>query len=310
MTLYSLLPHPRNFIAAVAVMAGLLPIIGWLGGSFWFFDLFNHFQFQYAGFLAICVIVLLGMRTFRHAALAALFLIVPLVRLVPCYLPADKASTPPSMVRVASFNVLTSNPDHAATIRWTEETMPDVIFFTEVDKEWSESLKELEGVYPHWINEGPDFAFFSKFPIVSHEVHRIRDIKFPLLEARLNTPGGPLAFLAGHPPPPYSPQRAKEMYDFIAALAQEVSQESGPVIVAGDFNSSRWSWSARPLANQGLMDTAKGKAPGATWRRGNPLLGIPIDRILFRGKGTSCKSFMIGPDLGSDHRPVLAEINW
>ena len=310
MTLRALLPKPRTFIAAVAVMAGLLPIIGWLGGGFWFFDLFNHFQFQYAGFLAICVIVLLGMRVFRHAALAALFLIVPLVRVVPCYLPADKTATLPSAVRVASFNVLVSNRRHKDAIGCVMESRPDIVYFTETTPEWSEALEELKDVYPHVIDEGSGFAFYSRLPILSSTTIRCSDIEFPLLKARIKSPRGEFTFFGAHPLPPVTPHWARALNEMMQDMAREVANESGPVILAGDFNSSRWGHMIQPLYDAGLVDSSLGRAPGPTWMRTNPILAIPIDHILYRGPNAGCSSFTIGPDLGSDHRFLFAEIGW
>ena len=294
----------------LTVGVGLLPVIGWLGGGFWFFDLFNHFQYQYVWFLILCGLVLALMKSFRGAAMVGLLLIVPLVRIIPGYLAPPAAPAGNTVVTIASFNVLASNRQHAATIEWVKETMPDAIFFTEVSEDWTEALKELEGVYPHFINDGPDMAFFSKFPIVSQEVHRVSQIEFRLLEAHLTTPGGPLTLFAGHPLPPLAPRWAKALDDFVAALAGEVAQENGRVVVVGDFNATRWSHKTVALADLGLLEASKGQAPGATWNRGNPVFGIPIDRILFRGEGMGCKSFKIGPDIHSDHRPVVAELTW
>jgi len=79
-----LLPKPAPFIARVAVLVGCLPIVGWIFGSHWLFDLFNHFQVQYAVFLTISVAVLLALKSFRLAALAGVFLLVPLPRQQRC----------------------------------------------------------------------------------------------------------------------------------------------------------------------------------------------------------------------------------
>ncbi|WP_035602237.1 endonuclease/exonuclease/phosphatase family protein [Haloferula sp. BvORR071] len=300
-----------RLIGFLAVVTGLLPLLGWIGGgSFWLLDLCNHFQYQYAWFLLLCAILLLRLQSRRMAMVAALLSLIPLSRVVPGYLPAPAVAQGSTVVKIASFNVLASNQKHARTIAWVKETLPDAIFFTEVSEEWTEALKALEGVYPHFINDGPDMAFFSKFPISSFEMHRVSKIEFRLLEARLATPGGPLVFFAGHPLPPLTPDWAKALDDFMAAAEQEVSQEQGRVVLVGDFNATRWSAKTKDLYKLGLQDASKGKAPGPTWSRGNPVLGIPIDHILFRGEGMSCKSFLIGPDIGSDHRPVVAELSW
>lgn len=306
--LYQRLPGMMRFLA---VAVGLLPLIGWLGGRFWFLDLLNHFQYQYVWVLLLCVPALLVMKSRRTALVTVLLLLVPLARIVPGYLPPPNAVAGTHALRICTYNVLASNRQHARSIDWVKATMPDVIYFTEVSEEWTEALKELEGVYPYWINDGPDFAFFSKFPIASHEVHRVSEIEFRLLEAHLTTPdGGQLTVLAGHPLPPLLPKWGKALDDYIAALVQELSQEQGRVIVAGDFNATRWSSKTRVLESIGMQEASKGKAPGPTWKRGHPVLGIPIDRILFRGEGMGCRSFEIGPDLGSDHRAVTAEIVW
>jgi hypothetical protein len=103
-----LLPKPARFIARVAALVGCLPILGWLGGGYWLLDLFNHFQVQYAVFLTIAVAVLLAMKSFRLAALAGVFLLVPLIRLAPCFI-GTSGGTPATTLRIATFNVLTAN---------------------------------------------------------------------------------------------------------------------------------------------------------------------------------------------------------
>ena len=307
--LYKMLPR---LTGCLAVVVGLLPVVGWLGGGwFWFLDLFNHFQYQFAWVLLLLVAALLVMKSRRMAVVAALLLLIPVGRIIPGYLPSKGGPAEKTGIRITSYNVQASNREHGRSIEWVKATQPMAIYFTEVDEEWSEALKELEGIYPHWINDGPDFAFFSKFPIVRHEVHRVSEIKFRLLEAELVIPdGGPLVVFAGHPLPPVMERYANALDDYIAALVQELSREQGRVVVVGDFNATRWSKKTEVFDSIGLLEASKGKAPGPTWNRGHPVLGIPIDRILYRGEGMSSRKFEIGPDLGSDHRPVTAEIVW
>jgi endonuclease/exonuclease/phosphatase (EEP) superfamily protein YafD len=259
----------------------------------------------------LCVAALLVMKSRRMALVTALLLLIPLGRIIPGYLPSELNSAERGVFRITSYNVQASNRDHARSIDWVKESAPPVIFFTEVSEEWTEALQELEGIYPHFINDGPDFAFFSKFPIVHHEVHRVSEIEFRLLEAHLATKeGGEVVVFAGHPLPPLSGRWGKALDDFVAALVQELSREQGRVVVVGDFNATRWSRKTKVFEEIGLREASKGRAPGPTWNRGHPVLGIPIDRILYRGEGMSCRSFEICPDLGSDHRAVTAEIVW
>jgi endonuclease/exonuclease/phosphatase (EEP) superfamily protein YafD len=308
-----LLPKPRPFIARLAALAGVFPIAGWLGGGHWLLDLFNHFQAQYAVFIALAVIVLLALKSFRLAAISAAFLIVPVVRLAPSIL-GDGGTPTGTPVRVAAFNVLTANTRYADAVAWLRATDPDVIFLPEVDPAWAAGLEPLKGSHPHAIEHFVEgnfgFAFFSKLPIVHREIIPCGQLELPLLKARIAGPAGEFVFFGAHPVPPTTEFWAGERDAFLRVLADHVSKETLPVIAAGDFNATRWSHGMKPLWSAGLTDSSLGHGAGGTWMRGNPVFAIPIDLILFRGTGANCRNHWIGPDLGSDHRPVVAEIAW
>lgn len=299
----------RILVLSVAALAGLLSILGWLGGGFWFFDLFNHFQFQYAVFFALCFVILLCMGSWRGVLFTAMLLALPLVRIIPAYLPPETSGMA-SVVRVAAFNVLATNNRFTAVEEWTRKESPDFIYFSETSELWSEALASLRDVYPYSLDEGSGFAFYSKLPISHHEIIRCSEIEFPLLKARIQTPRGKVTFFGAHPLPPVSPKWAKALEEMMVIMAAEVAKTEGPVIAGGDFNSTRWSHMLHPLQGAGMEDASKGKNPAPTWMRKIPLVSIPIDHLLFRGRGMGCSSFEIGPDLGSDHRPVVAEIGW
>ena len=306
-----LFPKIRALAAVAAIFTGLLPIIGWSGGGiFWPLDLFNHFQLQYALALVVMAIVLIWIKSHRAAVATLVLLIIPLYRIMPTYVPPGLTTPGGTPVRVASFNVFVSNARYQDTLGWVKKEAPDFVYFTEVTETWASALEHLRDDYPHSIEEGTGFAFYSKLPIRSHEIIRCSDIEFPLLVARIETAHGDVTLLAVHPLPPVSRHWSNALDETMAALAREAKKTSGPVILAGDFNATRWSHKSKALHDAGLMDASNGKAPGATWMRSNPLLSIPIDRLLYRGDGMSCQRFEIGPDLGSDHRPLIAEFVW
>jgi endonuclease/exonuclease/phosphatase (EEP) superfamily protein YafD len=92
-------------------------------------------------------------------------------------------------------------------------------------------------------------------------------------------------------------------------LADRLRSPGVPVIVVGDFNATPWSRAMTPLYEVGLRDTMLGRGFSATWRREIPMIAIPIDLILIGGR-ISTQQRWLGPDLGSDHRPVVAELLW
>ncbi len=305
------LPKPRQLMLRLACFAALFPVIGLLGGgAFWFFDLFNHFQFQYLGFLSFCLVILLAIRATREAKIVALLLLLPLARIAPSYFPPTTAASSATPIRVASYNVLVFNERHEDALRWVRESQPDCIYFSETTTKWARALQPLSRSYPYSIEEKTGFAFYSKFPITRHEIVNCSHREYPLLIAHLDTPNGDVAFFGMHPLPPLSRSYARALEESLAILASKVEEQSGRVIVVGDFNATRWSKMSRPLERAQLLDASRGKSPGATWMRSNPLVTIPIDRILYRGKNMSCRSFHIAPDLGSDHRPITADIVW
>lgn len=304
-----ILPTPRRVIW-ITILAAAFPILGWIGGRFWLFDLFNHFQFQYAAFFLLCSIALLIMKSSRGAGLAALLLLMSLLRIAPSLLEPTEIPSSEKSIHVASFNVLVSNQRYEDTLTWVRATDPDCIYFSETTDTWASALASLSDAYPHSIEEGSGFAFYSKFPITRHEIVACSDMNFPLLIAHLDTPHGEVVFFGIHPLPPLSKPWAHALDETMEILAAQVTQESERVIVVGDFNMTRWSHMSKQLEQVGLLDASYGKSPGTTWMRTIPLLTIPIDRILFRGTKMNCQQFIIGPDLGSDHRPVHAEISW
>ncbi|MCW1923259.1 endonuclease/exonuclease/phosphatase family protein [Luteolibacter arcticus] len=308
-----LLPKPLPFIARLAALAGCFPILGFFGGIHWKMDLFNHFQVQYAVFIALAVIVLLAVKSFRLAAFAAVFLVVPAVRLAPCFFgTAGKPIGTP--LRVATFNVLTSNMRYDDAVKWVQNTDPDVVFLPEVDAVWAEALRPLLASHPHSIDhlvEGNfGFALYSKLPIVSREIIPCGQMELPLLKVRLSGPKEEFIFYGAHPVPPTTEFWSNERNAFLHTLADQVSKETLPVIATGDFNATRWSHGMKPLWNAGLLDSANGHGAGSTWMRGSLLFAVPIDHVLFRAPGAVCTKRWIGPDLGSDHRAVVAEIAW
>lgn len=308
-----LLPKPKGLILRLALLGSVLPILGWCGGSYWLLDLFNHFQWQYAGLLGIAVVALLGMRAWRYAALAAMLLSIPLLRIhlgTRTY-PQGPVLGPP--MKFTCFNVLTANQRYEEAVQWIRETDPDVIFLPEVDEVWAEKLKPLLETHPHAVEHPVEgnfgFACYSKLPILRREIIPCGAMELPLLKIRVQGSTGPFVFLGAHPVPPANEFWARDRDEFLRIMAAEVSEEKGLVIVAGDLNATPWSHGVKPLRDAGL----RGWEAVPTWSRGNLLLAVPIDHLLYRAgddRPIEDQGFSVGPDLGSDHRPVTRVIAW
>jgi endonuclease/exonuclease/phosphatase family metal-dependent hydrolase len=93
-----------------------------------------------------------------------------------------------------------------------------------------------------------------------------------------------------------------------AAIIAWIGREQGPVLVAGDFNTPCDStvygdyWS--PYTN---AFSAAGLGWGYTYYTNRTALRI--DHIL-AGPGWRCRDCWVGPEVGSEHRPVIADLEW
>jgi len=91
-------------------------------------------------------------------------------------------------------------------------------------------------------------------------------------------------------------------------LAQEADRVTGPVLLVGDFNTPpqsalfRQVWGRYPDAFG-----AAGWGWGYTFFAGTK--AVRIDHVL-AGPGWHCDRCWVRPDVGSPHRPVLADLTW
>ncbi len=121
-----------------------------------------------------------------------------------------------------------------------------------------------------------------------------------------------LAVHALAPIPPMLPGWQLDLASLAAACA------SGDVILAGDFNATLDHMSGLPRADGGTLGRcadaadATGNAAVGTWPTMlPPLLGAPIDHIMAspEWRVTGMRVIQSHDGLGSDHRPVLAQLS-
>jgi endonuclease/exonuclease/phosphatase (EEP) superfamily protein YafD len=91
-------------------------------------------------------------------------------------------------------------------------------------------------------------------------------------------------------------------------VAVEAGRATGPVLLVGDFNTPPESAIFRrvwPASADAFSDAGWGWGYTSRTRR----VGVRIDHVLVGGGGwaTECR---VGPDVGSPHRPLLADVAW
>ena len=306
--------HGHRTVLSLSILGGSVSVLGWVGGIGWGGDLCNHFQAQYFVFQVLCVGGLLALRRWRWALLPMVLLVMPALGLAPYYrTPVSESPLPQQPLRVLSFNVLSSNTHYAETLRWVQQTDPDIAYFPEVSPGWAAGLEPLKTRMPFSIvqprTDNFGFAVFSKHPIIEQVLIPSALLEVAVMQLTLEIAGRQVVFVGVHPMAPLCPSYAQDRDTILQQLAARLGHESRPLIVAGDFNATPWSHAMTPLFELGLRDTMLGRGFSATWQRDIPIFAIPIDHILIGGQVRICDRWT-GPDLGSDHRPVVADLLW
>lgn len=307
-----LIHGPLLVLAAALYLAGLLFLLAApLGHPF---ELASHFTPQMAVAGTFLTGIATGAARVRLAvALTALSaLIVVRWALVPAF---EEPHPPGSAVplRLAVFNA----KGQAGSIE----------AFAEVIKE--EAIDVAALVEAHGIAKGRLEALFEGYEIASDETAALISGRYydravlisrypftqlsrgglrpdtlrPLIVADVETASGPVRVGIAHPPPPRDHSAKRERDLTLHRLAQAMQGEED-FLVLGDFNITPWSPDFERLPGRRAGDPRL----DATWPTGIPLLGIPIDHIML-GPGVRLHRIEVGPNLGSDHLPLLATVS-
>ena len=94
----------------------------------------------------------------------------------------------------------------------------------------------------------------------------------------------------------------------MSALAQYAGKPDKGLIVAGDLNTGLWSPLYRRLmAHSALMEVRQGFGVLGTWPSFFGPWRTALDHILV-SSGIEVIRTWVGPGIGSDHRPLLADL--
>lgn len=219
----------------------------------------------------------------------------------------------PLAVRIAAANVLHKNREFARLFEWLQAEQPDVIAIEEVSAPWLAQLVALEADYPHRRVSPSNGRFrtvmLSRWPIDADFVPRLAAADARNVEAVVRVRGRPIRVVAVHATWPLTPAHAARRNLEFAGFASGARTVSEPLVLIGDFNSSALSphFQSTLLADAGLRSAAAGYGWQPTWPVGVLPLGIQIDHALVSSQ-LEVVSFRRGPEIGSDHRPIVVDL--
>ncbi|WP_405236734.1 endonuclease/exonuclease/phosphatase family protein [Lentisalinibacter orientalis] len=280
----------------------------------WVFGLPVHFPLQIAAGCLLLLTVALAARQRVPALVFAGVLALCLFQAreqLPRFATAEAS---PTDLTAAVLNLDWRNPDLGAAEAWLRQVRADVVVLPEYTPAAARRLESLAEVYPHRLEAPRDgawgIALLSRHPIASGRVIRPAGIDSPALDAVLDTGGRQLRVLGIHPRSPISAGYTDERNAQLAAVADLVRESSGATLVCGDFNDTPFSPSFRAFkARAGVANAAAGQGYPATFPAGWLPVWVPIDHCVYRG-GLVPVRVQSGPDVGSDHYPLVAEFRW
>lgn len=303
-------------LAVPALALAALTIAAFFGGWVWWLDVLANFRAQYVVALALLglVIVLSKWRKLGYVVLGVA--LVNLAVVLPLFVgsPAE-ARVEASNIRVMTFNLLSTNEQYSDVIDYIETVDPDLVFLHEASRPWEVAIESAEMDYEIVRPRSDDLIFGTLVLVRGDSVTAVSHgyaASAPRAVALQYTPPGwevPLAVLGTHPLAPTDQDRADLRDAQIGFAGDWASEQTGAFMVVGDFNATPWSSPFRRLMDTtGLENSQIGFGLQPTYpSTSNLLLRIPIDHLV-HSSALEVTSRQLGPALGSDHFPLIVDL--
>jgi len=277
-----------------------------------FFDLISHFRVQYI--VLLFAFICFKKRFVIGGVLAMCFCVHAYAVFESQAVKITAASGVSEGLRVMSSNLLASNANASAHIRYIESIDPDLIVFQEYTNDWDVALSQGLRDYKHKVTAPIDspfgIAIYSKIPLFQSGVVNLPTTSTPSVKAIVALGDKRITVLGVHPPPPISNYLYDERNRFLQKVADLSAQLGGDMIVVGDLNVTPWSQHFRDFLDEaGLKDGRVKQGVLATWPAAFFPLQIPIDHIL-AGSNVNVVSLHTSSGLTSDHRTLWGDIEF
>ncbi|MCP5058731.1 MAG: endonuclease/exonuclease/phosphatase family protein [bacterium] len=306
-------PGPGWALGTVALGLAGATALGRMGGISWPLDLLSHFPLQLG-------LAALGLACIAAARGAVLWMLVAaavvLANAMTLRMPAgEEAPAGAARLRVAMANLSLTNRNGFLPDALMAGRDPDVLGFAEVNARWVADLDAALQSHPHRLVASREhhfgIALYSRLPFESSETRLLGgDPHHPALLARVRVAGKPVQLMVAHPHPPLTAFVASLRDRQLAELSRIRQEKPGPFVLLGDLNATPWSQAfARLLHSSGLRDSRAGHGQQATWPASLGLMGLPLDHILISSDWIVTRR-NVGVGVGSDHRPVFAELSF
>jgi endonuclease/exonuclease/phosphatase (EEP) superfamily protein YafD len=304
----------HRFVAGVVVLVGLATLIGLLDRFWWGFETADVFRLQYLVVLLGVALVAVPLRRPRLAVLAAALAVVNFVVLgIPVSGIVTAAPNRPATaaLRLVVANVEVGNTDFGAVRRLVVKTRPDLFGVTELTPAMARHLgNELPGYRTSIVDPREDaygIGVYSRLPLLSAKIVHFPSDGPASVVARLRVSGKTVTVVVTHVHTPFAGSIHVRQLEALAAAAR--SRLGKRVAVCGDFNTPPWTGPLRRFAEAARLRDLYGSRAwaGYSWPTWGSFLRVPLDNC-FVGNGVAVTDHHDGPNVGSDHRPLVVDV--
>lgn len=232
-------------------------------------------------------------------------------------------STSAAVLSVLSMNLLNGEADPKPVLDHVAAADPDVIVFQEWTSRAQAALDgRLRTTHPHVVVQVRDDSFgqavFSRRPLLHTPIFSPKRLgsSEPQISVCVEHEGRPVRVSNVHLLPPVGLGYFAQQRRVALSLAKWAggASEDRPDMLIGDFNSTQRSGIHAAMRRAGLREAhaTAGSFRGSTWPRNGTLRlapGVRIDNAFVRPE-LEVTEAMVGPDVGSDHKPILVRVAW
>ena len=301
---------------AVLIVVSTLTLISFFGHHV-YLELATHFRLQYALASTLCIFVFIVGRSWKLLPVAVCCALLNLAYILPYYLhaPHHEMDSSATHLRLMQINVLGTNKNYATLIEIVREANPDIIVLQELTEDWLKHTQLLDSDYAYRQAVpkpgGSGMAVLSRHPFEDVETLSLDSSTHVAIRARVNVAGTPVSILSLHPPTPVRTDKFLNRNEQFARAASLLRTTSGKRLLIGDLNTTMWSpYFTGLLKESGLRDARRGFGLMPSWPVPLPaFLQLPIDHCLV-SDDLSVKGIRPGGRTGSDHRPLIVDLNF
>lgn len=300
-----------------ALVIALASLAGFAGEWIWWLDVLANFRPQYLVVLTVFGVAILFSK-WRWAGYAVLVVAaINFLLVAPLYLGSPGAADPSRPgLRIISFNLLSSNQEYGAVIDYIRSSDADLVFLHEASRPWEAAISQA-GLDYEFIRARSEDLIFGTVILARDEVEAV---SYGFAETQPRAVGltyypddWPVSveILSIHTHSPTTRDRAALRDAQLDFAAEWAADRDGAYIIVGDLNATPWSASFRHLLSTGDLHNSQrgfGLQPSFPVNQ-LAVLRVPIDHLV-HSDVISVRDRKLGPDLGSDHFPLLVEVQY